>query len=314
MPRTLVTGGAGFLGSHFCDRLLKEGHDVLCLDNLLTGSRQNIQHIRNPKFEFVEQDVIEPFEVNGKLDYVVHMASPASPVDYYKYPFETLKVGSLGTHNTLELARQHNAVFLLTSTSEVYGDPLQHPQEESYWGNVNPIGPRSVYDEAKRYAEAVTAAYQRTHKTETRIVRIFNTYGPRMALNDGRAIPNFMHQALTGEDLTVYGDGSQTRSFCYVSDLVDGIFKLMGSNVPNPINIGNPTELTLKEMAEKILHVTGSQSKIVFKPLPVDDPKKRNPDIEKARRLLNWEPEVDLETGLAATLDYFKNLVHSQQP
>lgn len=314
MPRTLVTGGAGFLGSHFCDRLLKEGHEVLCLDNFLTGSRQNIQHIQDSKFEFREQDVTQPFEVEGKLDYVAHMASPASPVDYYKYPFETLQVGSVGTHLTLELARQHNAVFLLTSTSEVYGDPLQHPQEESYWGNVNPIGPRSVYDEAKRYAEAVTAAYQRTHKTETRIVRIFNTYGPRMALNDGRAIPNFMHQALTGEDLTVYGDGSQTRSFCYVSDLVDGIYKLMGSNVPDPVNIGNPIELTLKDMAEKILQVTGSKSKIVFKPLPVDDPKKRNPNITKARQLLNWEPQVDLETGLKTTLDYFKNLVHSQYP
>lgn len=312
MPRTLVTGGAGFLGSHFCDRLLKEGHEVLCLDNFLTGSRQNIQHIQDPRFEFREQDVTQPYEVEGKLDYVAHMASPASPVDYYKYPFETLQVGSVGTHLALELARQKNAVFLLTSTSEVYGDPLQHPQEESYWGNVNPIGPRSVYDEAKRYAEAVTAAYQRTHKTETRTVRIFNTYGPRMAMNDGRAIPNFMHQALTGEDLTVYGDGSQTRSFCYVSDLVDGIYKLMGSNVPDPVNIGNPAELTLKDMAEKILQVTGSKSKIVFKPLPVDDPKKRNPNITKARQLLNWEPQVDLETGLATTLDYFKNLVDSQ--
>ncbi len=312
MPRTLVTGGAGFLGSHFCDRLLKEGHEVLCMDNFLTGNPRNIQHIDDPRFQFIEQDVTEPFEVDGKLDFVAHMASPASPVDYYKYPFETLKVGSIATHQTLELARQNNAVYLLTSTSEVYGDPLQHPQEESYWGNVNPIGPRSVYDEAKRYAEAVTMAYQRTHKTETRIVRIFNTYGPRMALNDGRAIPNFMHQALTGQDVTVYGDGSQTRSFCYVSDLIDGIYKLMGSNVPDPVNIGNPTELTLKEMAEKILQVSGSKSKIVFKPLPVDDPKKRNPNITKARQLLKWEPEVDLETGLAATLDYFKSLVPSQ--
>ncbi len=312
MPRTLVTGGAGFLGSHFCDRLLKEGHEVLCMDNFLTGNPRNIQHIDDPRFQFIEQDVTEPFEVDGKLDFVAHMASPASPVDYYKYPFETLKVGSIATHQTLELARQNNAVYLLTSTSEVYGDPLQHPQEESYWGNVNPIGPRSVYDEAKRYAEAVTMAYQRTHKTETRIVRIFNTYGPRMALNDGRAIPNFMHQALTGQDVTVYGDGSQTRSFCYVSDLIDGIYKLMGSNVPDPVNIGNPTELTLKEMAEKILQVSGSKSKIVFKPLPVDDPKKRNPNITKARQLLKWEPEVDLETGLAATLDYFKSLIPSQ--
>lgn len=306
MPTTLVTGGAGFVGSHFCDLLLDKGHEVVCLDNFITGSRDNIAHITDSRFRFIEHDITEPFSYDGPLDYVAHMASPASPPDYYAHPIVTLKCGSYATHHTLDLAREKNAVFLITSTSEVYGDPHEHPQPETYWGNVNPIGPRSVYDEAKRYAEALTTACHRTHGQEVRLVRIFNTYGPRMRLNDGRAIPNFMHQALNGLDLTVYGDGTQTRSFCFVSDLVDGIYRLMTSSLNEPVNIGNPKEMTLLEMAQKILQVTGSQSKIVHKPLPEDDPKLRRPDIDKARRLLGWEPRVDLETGLRATLDYFK--------
>ncbi|CAI2717165.1 UDP-glucuronic acid decarboxylase family protein [Nitrospina watsonii] len=312
MPRTLVTGGAGFVGSHFCDLLLEKGHEVVCLDNFITGSRANIAHITDSRFEFIEHDVSQLIVIDGPLDYVVHMASPASPPDYYAHPIATLKAGSYGTHHTLELAKNKSAVFLITSTSEVYGDPHEHPQPETYWGNVNPIGPRSVYDEAKRYAEALTMAYHRTHRVDTRIARIFNTYGPRMRLNDGRAIPNFMHQALNGLDLTVYGDGSQTRSFCYVSDLVDGIHRLLTSRVTEPVNIGNPEEMTLIEMAEKILQVSGSQSKIVFKPLPEDDPRLRRPDIARARHHLKWEPRVDLETGLRATLDFFKQ--HMESP
>jgi len=311
MPKTLVTGGAGFVGSHFCDLLLEKGHEVVCMDNLITGTRANIAHIRDPRFEFVEHDVSQLIFFDGPLDYVVHMASPASPPDYYAHPIETLKSGSYGTHHTLELAKQNKAVYLLASTSEVYGDPQEHPQVETYWGYVNSVGPRSVYDEAKRYAEALTMAYHRTHGVDTKIVRIFNTYGPRMRLNDGRAIPNFMHQALNGLDLTVYGDGSQTRSFCFVSDLVDGIYRLMTSGPNEPVNIGNPVEMTLLEMAEKILQVTGSQSKIVFKPLPEDDPRVRRPDIGRARHHLGWQPQVDLETGLRATLDYFKQQLES---
>ena len=307
MERTLVAGGAGFLGSHLCDALLNEGHEVICMDNLITGNMDNIAHIQSDRFHFVEQDISQPFTVAGTLDNIMNLASPASPVDYYAYPVETLKVGSFGTYNTLELAREKGAVFFMASTSEVYGDPLEHPQQETYWGNVNPIGPRSVYDEPKRFSEALTMAYRRTHGVDTRIVRIFNTYGPRMAINDGRAIPNFLYQALQGEDLTVYGDGSQTRSFCYVSDLIEGLVRLLKSGHPDPVNIGNPIEMTLLEMAEKILQVTGSQSKIVFEPLPVDDPKVRQPNIARARQLLNWEPQVDLDEGLRATSEYFKN-------
>jgi len=305
MERTLVAGGAGFLGSNLCDTLLSAGHEVICMDNLITGSMDNISHIQS-----------QPFTVAGKLDNVMNLASPASPVDYYAHPVETLKVGSFGTYNLLELAREKGAVFFMASTSEVYGDPLEHPQQETYWGNVNPIGPRSVYDEPKRFSEAMTMAYHRTNGVDTRIVRIFNTYGPRMALNDGRAIPNFMYQALQGEDITVYGDGSQTRSFCYVSDLIDGFVRLLKSGHTNPVNIGNPFEMTLLEMAEKILQVTGSRSKIVFKPLPEDDPKVRQPDIRLARKLLGWEPKVELEEGLRNTLDYFRKRIdaHKTEP
>ncbi len=316
MERTLVAGGAGFLGSHLCDTLLSAGHEVICMDNLITGSKNNIAHIQSDRFHFVDQDISQPFTVAGSLDNVMNLASPASPVDYYKYPVETLKVGSFGTYNLLELAREKGAVFFMASTSEVYGDPLEHPQKETYWGNVNPIGPRSVYDEPKRFSEAMTMAYQRTHGVDTRIVRIFNTYGPRMAINDGRAIPNFLYQALRGEDLTVYGDGSQTRSFCYVSDLIDGFIRLLKSEHTNPVNIGNPIEMTLLEMAEKILQVTGSESKIVFKSLPEDDPKVRQPDISLARKLLGWEPKVNLEEGLRDTLEYFRKNIdaHKTRP
>ncbi len=307
MPRTLVTGGAGFLGSHLCDRLLEEGHEVICMDNLVTGSEDNITHLAGDRFQFIHHDVTQTIAVDGPLDYVLHFASPASPIDYLKLPIETLKVGSYGTHNALGLARAKKAVFLLASTSEVYGDPKVHPQEETYWGHVNPIGPRSVYDEAKRFAEALTVAYHRTHDVDTKIVRIFNTYGSRMGIHDGRAIPNFLKQAWTGKDLTVYGDGQQTRSFCYVTDLIDGIYRLLISAEHDPVNIGNPNEMTLLEMAEKILQVTGSQSKIVYEPLPTDDPKVRQPNIARARKLLNWEPQVDLDQGLRATSDYFKN-------
>nr|NIQ02228.1 NAD-dependent epimerase/dehydratase family protein [Nitrospinaceae bacterium]NIR56195.1 NAD-dependent epimerase/dehydratase family protein [Nitrospinaceae bacterium]NIS86651.1 NAD-dependent epimerase/dehydratase family protein [Nitrospinaceae bacterium]NIT83484.1 NAD-dependent epimerase/dehydratase family protein [Nitrospinaceae bacterium]NIU45689.1 NAD-dependent epimerase/dehydratase family protein [Nitrospinaceae bacterium] len=272
----------------------------------------NLSHIRSDRFQWIRQDVSDPFSVDGDLDYVLNLASPASPLDYYQYPLETMKVGAFGTHYLLELAKSKNAVFFQASTSEVYGDPLQHPQKESYWGNVNPIGRRSVYDEAKRFGEAMVTSYQREFGMATRIVRIFNTYGPRMALNDGRAIPNFMYQALQGRDLTVYGDGSQTRSFCYVSDLIEGMYRLLTSSVTVPVNIGNPVELTLLEMAEKILQVSGSKSKIVHKPLPEDDPKVRRPDIGQARKLLNWEPRVDLEEGLRATLEYFKQRIEAQ--
>jgi dTDP-glucose 4,6-dehydratase len=294
--------------------MLAKGHEVICMDNLITGSRENIAHIQDEKFRFVEHNVTQYIEVEGPLDYILHFASPASPIDYLEYPIQTLKVGSLGTHNALGLAKAKNAVLLLASTSEVYGDPLVHPQKESYWGNVNPIGPRGVYDEAKRFAEAITMAYHRTHGIDTKIVRIFNTYGPRMRIRDGRAIPNFLLQALTGQDLTVYGDGSQTRSFCYVSDLVEGICRLLMSDLNEPVNIGNPREMTVREMAEKILQATGSKSKIISAPLPTDDPKVRQPDIGVARKNLNWEPVVELSDGLQSTLEYFREKLTSSQP
>ena len=312
MPRTLITGGAGFLGSHLCDYHLAKGHEVICMDNLITGSLDNIAHIKSDRFRFVQHNVTEFIALEGELDYILHFASPASPIDYLELPIQTLKVGSLGTHNALGLAKKKNARFLLASTSEVYGDPLVHPQKEDYWGNVNPIGPRGVYDEAKRFAEAMTMAYHRYHGVETRIVRIFNTYGPRMRIRDGRAIPNFLSQAITGQDITVYGDGSQTRSFCYVSDLVEGIHRLLMSDYSDPVNIGNPQEMTVREMAEKILQATGSTSKIISAPLPADDPKIRQPDIGLATEKLGWKPEVELDRGLASTLDYFKAKLLSQ--
>lgn len=306
----VVTGGAGFLGSHLCDRLLKEGLKVVCVDNLITGNTNNISHlVANEKFSFVKYDVTNYIFLPGKVDYILHFASPASPIDYLKLPIQTLKVGSLGTHKALGLAKEKNARFLLASTSEVYGDPAIHPQPESYWGNVNPIGPRGVYDEAKRFAEAITMAYNRYHNLDTRIVRIFNTYGPRMRLDDGRALPAFVGQALRGEDITVFGDGSQTRSFCYVDDLVDGIFKLLMSSEVEPVNIGNPEEISIKGFAEEVIKITGSASKIIYKDLPVDDPKVRQPSIEKARRLLGWEPKVKRTDGLRITIDYFKNSI-----
>jgi dTDP-glucose 4,6-dehydratase len=304
--RALVTGGAGFLGSHLCDALLAEGYSVVVADNLLTGKLSNLDHLRNDsRFEFQQIDIIEPFDC-GPVDYVFHFASPASPVDYALHGIATLKVGSLGTFHALDVAHKYGAKYLVSSTSECYGDPLEHPQKETYWGNVNPIGPRSVYDEAKRFTEAVTVAYRRYHKVDTRIVRIFNTYGPRMQVNDGRVVPNFMKQALLGEDLTVYGEGNQTRSFCYVSDEIDGFIRLSKSSEPGPVNIGNPVEFTILECAQKVLAVTGSKSKIRFEALPQDDPKQRQPDITKARTLLGWEPKVDLETGLRLSLDYFR--------
>jgi dTDP-glucose 4,6-dehydratase len=307
--RVLVTGGAGFLGSHLCDALIAQGHTVVCADNLLTGSLQNIAHLHNePRFEFREQDVCRPFDF-GKIDYVFHFASPASPVDYLEHAIETLQVGSIGTMNCLELAKKYGAKFFLASTSECYGDPLEHPQKETYWGHVNPIGPRSVYDEAKRFAEATTMAYHRYHKVDTHIVRIFNTYGPRLQLNDGRVISNFMKQALRGEDLTVYGDGLQTRSFCYVSDEVTGILALAASAEHEPTNIGNPTEFTILECAQVVLEVTGAESKIRYESLPQDDPKQRRPDISKAKGLLGWEPKINLRTGLQMSLEYFRGAV-----
>jgi len=306
MPRTLITGGAGFLGSHLCDYLLNKGHEVICMDNLITGSLNNIKHIKSDKFKFIEHNVTQFINLDGSLDYILHFASPASPIDYLKFPIPTLKVGALGTHNALGLARKKNSVFLTASTSEVYGDPLIHPQDENYWGNVNPIGPRGVYDEAKRFAEAITMAYHRYHNIDTKIVRIFNTYGPRMRINDGRAIPNFIKQALTGENLTAYGDGSQTRSFCYVSDLIDGIYRLLISDLNDPVNIGNPIEMTIKQMAEKILHATNSHSKVTYMPLPMDDPKIRQPNIGRAIKHLNWNPKVHLNEGLKTTIEYFK--------
>ncbi|HSY10742.1 MAG TPA: UDP-glucuronic acid decarboxylase family protein [Verrucomicrobiae bacterium] len=310
--RVLVTGGAGFVGSHLCDALLAQGHSVLCVDNLLTGNMRNIEHLRQePRFEFRDHDVSQPFDF-GKVEYIFHFASPASPVDYLDHPIETLQAGSLGTMNCLELAKKHGAKFFLASTSECYGDPLEHPQKETYWGNVNPIGPRSVYDEAKRFAEATTMAYRRRHEVDTHIVRIFNTYGPRLQLNDGRVISNFMKQALRGEDLTVYGEGSQTRSFCYVSDEIAGILALAASDEHEPTNIGNPDEFTILKCAQVILEVTGSRSKIRYEPLPQDDPKQRCPDISKAKRLFGWEPKIDLRTGLKMSLEYFKKALEAK--
>ena len=311
MPRTLVTGGAGFLGSHLCEYLLDKGHEVICMDNLITGSKQNISGIKSGNFRFVNHNVSEFIKLDGNLDYILHFASPASPIDYLELPIQTLKVGALGTHNALGLAKAKKAVFLLASTSEVYGDPLVHPQPEEYWGNVNPIGPRGVYDEAKRFAEAITMAYHRVHGINTKIVRIFNTYGPRMRINDGRAIPNFLKQALTGKDLTVYGNGSQTRSFCFVSDLIEGICRLLISEQNEPVNIGNPNEMTIQNLADKILQATGSKSKIVQVPLPEDDPKTRQPNITLAKTLLDWEPKVSLDEGLEPTLKYFKKQLSS---
>ena len=302
MPTTLVTGGAGFLGSHLCETLLERGHRVICVDNLETGSLVNIAHLRQPEFTHLNVDIIEPYFVDEPIDFVYHLASPASPIDYLRLPLHTLKVGSFGTHHTIGLAKHKRARFLLASTSEVYGDPKEHPQTEAYWGNVNPIGPRGVYDEAKRYAEALTMAYHRQQGVDTAIVRIFNTYGPRMRSNDGRALPTFLRQALLGQPLTVFGDGSQTRSFCYVEDLVAGLIALNESGEHNPVNIGNPNEFTLLEAAEKVIEITGSTSKIVFEPLPTDDPQVRQPDITRAREVLGWEPKVELIEGLGRTI------------
>lgn len=310
-----MSGAAGFIGSHLCDRLIAEGHDVLALDSLITGSRRNIEHLQgNARFKFREYDVCLPLEVDGPIDGVLHLASLASPVDYMKWPIETLDVGSAGTRNLLEIARQHGARFLLTSTSECYGDPLVHPQVETYWGNVNPVGPRSCYDESKRYAEALTMAYHRVHKLRTNIARIFNTYGPRMQLDDGRVVPAFIDQALRGKPLTVFGDGSQTRSFCYISDLVEGLYRLMSSDERLPVNLGNPREMTIMEFAERIRRLTGTSAAIEFKPLPQDDPKRRQPDISKAKRVLGWEPQVGLEEGLRETIQYFKKSPAAASP
>ena len=309
MPRTLITGGAGFIGSHLCDHFLRLGHEVICMDNLLTGDSSNIAHIRNQNFLFIKHDVTNYIYVEGKLDYLLHFASPASPIDYEKLPIQTLKVGSLGTHKALGLAKEKKATFLLASTSEVYGDPMVHPQSEEYWGNVNPIGPRGVYDEAKRFAEAMTMAYHRVHGVDTRIIRIFNTYGPRMRLEDGRAIPSFITQALRGEDISVFGDGSQTRSFCYISDLVEGIYRVLMSGETRPVNLGNPQELTIMELAKAIVRLTGSRSNIIYTPLPQDDPKRRQPDISRARQLCSWEPKVEFTAGLGETIAYFRDKV-----
>ena len=310
MTNSVVTGGAGFLGSHLCERLLAEGHRVTCVDNLITGNLENIQQLDDhPDFEFIHHDVTVPFEIESDVHNVLHFASPASPIDYLELPIQTLKVGSLGTHNTLGLAKAKNARYLLASTSEVYGDPLVHPQPESYWGNVNPVGPRGVYDEAKRFAEAMVMAYHRYHGLDTRIARIFNTFGPRMRLKDGRVVPAFMHQSLQGNPLTVFGDGQQTRSFCFVDDLVEGIWRLLNTDTADPVNIGNPREMTILQFAEAILQATGSQSEIAFEPLPVDDPKIRQPDITRAREVLGWEPKVSLEEGLRLTVGYFQNLL-----
>ena len=306
MPRALVTGAAGFLGSHLSEYLLDKGIAVVGMDNLLTGDVANIEHLSGRDFVFIKHDVTNYIYLSGPLDYIFHFASPASPIDYLRVPIQTLKVGSLGTHNALGLAKAKGARFLIASTSEVYGDPLVHPQKEDYWGNVNPVGPRGVYDEAKRFSEAMTMAYHRVHGVQTRIIRIFNTYGPRMRVEDGRAIPAFLSQALKNEDVTVFGDGTQTRSLCYVSDLVDGIYRLMMSDTPDPVNIGNPTEMTMQQLAEEVIRLTGSKSKIVHRPLPVDDPKVRKPDITRARTLLGWEPKVSLAEGLPRTLAYFR--------
>jgi dTDP-glucose 4,6-dehydratase len=308
--RVLITGAAGFLGSHLCDRFVKEGYKVIGMDNLITGSMKNIEHLFPLKeFEFYFHDVTKFVHVPGKLDYILHFASPASPIDYLKIPIQTLKVGSLGTHNLLGLAKEKNSRFLIASTSEIYGDPTVHPQNEEYWGNVNPIGPRGVYDEAKRFQEAITMAYHTYHGLDTRIVRIFNTYGPRMRLDDGRALPAFFSQAITGEDITVFGDGSQTRSFCYVDDLVEGIYRLLLSDYAFPVNIGNPDEITIKEFAEEIIKLTNTDQKIIYKALPKDDPKQRQPDITKAKNILGWEPKVSRKEGLKITYDYFKNVL-----
>ena len=306
MPTSLVTGGAGFLGSHLCDTLIERGHRVICVDNFDTGSLANIAHLKEPEFRFVHADITKHFEIEEPVDFVYHMASPASPIDYARLPLHTLKVGAYGTHNALGLAKAKRARFLLASTSEVYGDPLVHPQKESYWGNVNPIGPRGVYDEAKRYAEALTMAYMRQQGVDTTIVRIFNTYGPRMRANDGRAIPTFLSQALANKPLTVFGDGSQTRSFCFVADLIRGLIALVESGLHEPVNVGNPNEMTLLEMAKLVVEMTGSRSEIVFEALPIDDPQVRQPDITRARELLGWEPKIDLRDGLRTTIDHAK--------
>ena len=306
----VITGGAGFLGSHLCEKLIENDIKVICIDNLLTGDLRNIEHLfGNPFFEFIKHDVTNFIHVKGNVNYVLHLASPASPIDYLQLPIQTLKVGSLGTHKALGLAKEKGARFLIASTSEVYGDPLINPQTEDYWGNVNPIGPRGVYDEAKRFAESMTMAYHRYHNLETRIVRIFNTYGPRMRLNDGRALPAFLSQALNNEDVTVFGDGSQTRSFCYVDDLIEGIYRLLMSNEIDPVNIGNPTEITIKQFAEEVIELTGSTSKIIYKDLPQDDPKLRRPNIERAKQILNWTPKIDRKEGLIKTIEYFRKRI-----
>ncbi len=311
--RVLITGAAGFLGSHLCDRFIREGAHVIAMDNLITGDLKNIEHLFPlPQFEFFHHDVTKFIHISGELDYILHFASPASPIDYLKIPIQTLKVGAMGTHNCLGLAKAKSARILVASTSEVYGDPLVHPQPEEYWGNVNPVGPRGVYDEAKRYMESITMAYHTFHGVDTRIVRIFNTYGPRMRLNDGRALPAFIGQVLRGEDLTVFGDGSQTRSFCYVNDLIEGIYRLLLSDYIMPINIGNPNEISLKKFAEEILQLTGNKVKLVYKPLPVDDPKQRQPDITKAREILSWEPKINRSEGLKMTYEYFKSLSQNE--
>jgi dTDP-glucose 4,6-dehydratase len=307
MKTVLITGGAGFLGSHLCDRFINEGFRVLCLDNFITGDLENVGHLlKNKNFSLIEHDISKAIDINEQIHFVLHFASPASPIDYLKLPIQTLKVGALGTHNALGITLRHNATMLLASTSEVYGDPLVHPQTEDYWGNVNPVGPRGVYDEAKRFAEAMTLAYQRYHSLKTRIVRIFNTYGPRMRLHDGRAIPEFILQCLEKKDITVFGDGSQTRSFCYVSDQIDGIYRLLMSNYNMPVNIGNPAEMSLLELATHIKRMTGAKGEIVFKPLPIDDPRVRQPDITKARQILQWEPKVSFEEGMQKTIEFSK--------
>ncbi len=306
MPRTLITGGAGFIGSYLCERLIEAGHDVLCMDNLCTGLQENVHHLPEEHFRFIHQDVTQHIDINGPLDYVLHFASPASPDDYLRLPIPTLKAGSLGTHNALGLALNKKATFLLASTSEVYGDPLVSPQSEDYWGNVNPVGPRGVYDEAKRFAEAITMAYHRIHGLDTRIARIFNTYGPRMRPGDGRAIPTFIPQALRGDPITIHGDGHQTRSFCFISDTVDGLHRLIRSAVSDPVNIGNPVEMQIRDLAALVVEITGSSSSFVFEKLPVDDPKIRRPDISKAKDLLGWSPRTDLRRGLASTAEWFR--------
>lgn len=311
--RALITGGAGFIGSHLCDRLLAEGLEIICMDNLITGTTDNIAHLAgHPRFTFIHYDVTQYIFVEGPLDYILHFASPASPIDYLQLPIQTLKVGALGTHKVLGLAKAKKAQFLLASTSEVYGDPLSHPQSEEYWGNVNPIGPRGVYDEAKRFGEAMTMAYHRYHEVDTRIARIFNTYGPRMRLQDGRVVPNFILQALRGEDLTVYGDGSQTRSFCYLDDLIEGIIRLVFSRETDPVNLGNPDEFTVLEFARIVLEITGSSSRIIHQPLPVDDPRVRRPDITKAQNILNWKPKVSLKEGIKKTVPYFQEKISAK--